>query len=491
MRPLRWVSWSAVSSLPQAEKISLEAQHADNMAAIEKHDGELVADLKVPGHTRYYLELSEAAEVPELVAYATLRNMIAQRAFDVLVFRDISRLGRTAALCMTIVGLCQRARIITYETANPPHDLTPRTGHSDQLITAINSVGAQQEIHRLQERHKMGMLGRVQRGDTANKAVYGYKLRFDGEGKRRMVIDESAAAIVRQIIARYLNGEAIYSITEWLNEAGLPSYSGKPWTQRMGANILDRIWRYAGYAELNKISKTGRPYVRAEGHWTPIISIETAELVEQERAERAKNRRIPEAIHRFTGACICGVCGGSMSSSWHKAYKPNWKEAVDLRCLRHRPTTNIREHVITDALRVAFQTLQGIDPTALAGDEEDTIAPIQSEIAAQEGTRERIEAAIRRVDDAYADGALDGERYRRQVDRLNAQLHAVEYERTRLHDVLELERRRGTRTQRIEEVIEHGLAMLETEDKATANVWFRRHLRVTVKGARIIEITYL
>ena len=354
MTPLRWVSWSAVSSLPQAEKISLDTQHADNLAAIARHGGELVADLKVPGHTRFYVELGEAAAVPELSAYATLRDLIAQRAFDVLVYRDLSRLGRTAALCMTIVGLCQRAKIITYETANPPPDLAPRFGHSDQLIHAINSVGAQQEIHRLQERHKMGMIGRVKRGDTASKAVYGYRLHYGDDGKRRMVVDEVTAAVVRQVIDRYLAGQGIYTVVRWLNDAGLPSYSGRPWTQRMGMNIIDHVWRYAGFAELNRRSKAGRPYVRAPGNWTPIISAETAEHVENERRQRAANRRLPDDPYRLSGVCVCGVCGGNMSVGWHKAFKPTWSDAIDLRCTRHRPITSARERAALDGLRIVF-----------------------------------------------------------------------------------------------------------------------------------------
>lgn len=268
---LRWVSWAAVSSLPQAEKVSLEVQRADNLAAVTKHGGQLVAVLDVPGHTRYYIELDEAAAVPELAAYATLRELIRAGAFDVLVFRAISRLGRTAALCMTVVGLCQRAGIITYETANPPPTLALRGGHSDMLINAIQSVGAQHEIHRLQERHKMGMLGRVKAGNQAGRAVYGYVLRFDDQGKRRMVVDEAAAAVVRQILDMYANGTGGHTIMAWLNENGLPSYSGVPWIPRMVYNILDRVWRYAGFTELNR---TG------------------------------------DAVYRLSGVCVCAVCGG-------------------------------------------------------------------------------------------------------------------------------------------------------------------------------------
>ena len=42
----RFISWSAVSSKPQAEKISLEEQQITNRRHIEQHDGILVAELE-------------------------------------------------------------------------------------------------------------------------------------------------------------------------------------------------------------------------------------------------------------------------------------------------------------------------------------------------------------------------------------------------------------------------------------------------------------
>ena len=489
---LRWVSWAAVSSLPQAEKVSLEVQRADNLAAVTKHGGQLVAELEVPGHTRYHIELDEAAAVPELAAYAMLRDLIRSRAFDVLVFRDISRLGRTAALCMTVVGLCQRAGIITYETANPPPTLALRAGHSDMLINAIQSVGAQHEIHRLQERHKMGMLGRVKAGNQANRAVYGYKLHYDQEGKRRMVVDEPAAAIVRQILDKYANGKGTHTIVAWLNENGLPSYSGVSWIPRMVYNILDRVWRYAGYTELNRTGKTGRPYVRAQAYWTPIISRETAERVIEERAQRNANRRLPETAYRLSGVCVCAVCGGRVSAMHRLPDKSQKHESVSYRCIRHRPLTAVREKVILAALRAAFLTLATVQGAEeLSEEESDPTDSLHAQLDAHDRLCDRIEAGFRRVDNAYADGTLDDERYRRQVERLNAQLHAADIERARLKEAIEEERTRGTRRQRIEDVIAHGLGMLETPDVAAANVWLRTHVRVHVAKARVTQIDYL
>lgn len=44
--------WAAVSSLPQAKKVSLEDQLAQGRAHAERHNATVVAELVVPGESR-------------------------------------------------------------------------------------------------------------------------------------------------------------------------------------------------------------------------------------------------------------------------------------------------------------------------------------------------------------------------------------------------------------------------------------------------------
>lgn len=89
--PLRFASWAAVSSLPQAKKISLDDQLATNREHIERHGGQLVAELLVPGESRSIVLFEDACR--RIEAYARLKEMIDAKAFDVLIYLDRSRLG--------------------------------------------------------------------------------------------------------------------------------------------------------------------------------------------------------------------------------------------------------------------------------------------------------------------------------------------------------------------------------------------------------------
>lgn len=205
----RFVSWAAVSSLPQTKKVSLEDQLNTNRAHIAKYDGRLVAELIVPGESRSIVLFEEAAR--RIEAYARLKELIDARAFDVLIFLDRSRLGRKASLSMAVVELCHDAGIATYETENPPASLQLANGtsHDDMLIGAIKSVGAQREIQKLQERHEMGMIARVKKGEFPSAVPFGWRAVFDPAGNRIIQIDEDAAAVIRLMILDFYMGRGM------------------------------------------------------------------------------------------------------------------------------------------------------------------------------------------------------------------------------------------------------------------------------------------
>ena len=98
-----------------------------NRSHAEKHGGQVVAELVVPGESRSIVLFEDAAR--KMQAYAELKRLVDARAFDVLVYLDRSRLGRKASLSMAVVELCNVAGIICYETENPPATVALSTIH--------------------------------------------------------------------------------------------------------------------------------------------------------------------------------------------------------------------------------------------------------------------------------------------------------------------------------------------------------------------------
>ena len=231
--------WAAVSSLPQAKKVSLEDQLLVGREHVARHGAQVVAELVVPGESRDIVLYEDACR--RINAYATLDGLISTKAIDVLIFLDRSRLGRTAALSMAVAELCNRAGILLYETESPPPTLDFRTSdHSDMLIGAIKSVDAQQEIRRIQERHRKGMRDRVEKGKMPGKINFGWKPVYEAGKLTDYAIDEEAATTVRLIVSLYLDKGFVAALDAVHGDFAVAVFdgrSGELWLARDRAGV--------------------------------------------------------------------------------------------------------------------------------------------------------------------------------------------------------------------------------------------------------------
>jgi hypothetical protein len=118
--PLRWVSWAAVSSQPQAaaDKVSIPEQLRLNAEHVAKHGGAVVAELVIPGESRDIDTWEEACA--RIDAYAALVVKVGanvQPGQEVLVQADVAHapIARAVAEQAYIAG-AYRVRV---EYADP------------------------------------------------------------------------------------------------------------------------------------------------------------------------------------------------------------------------------------------------------------------------------------------------------------------------------------------------------------------------------------
>lgn len=483
---MRWALWAAVSSLPQAKKISLESQLEQGRQHVAKWQGEVVAELVVPGESRSIVLFEDACR--RIKAYAQLKELIDQRAIDVLCYLDRSRLGRKASLSMAVVELCHEAAILTYDLDSPPANLESlATSHDDMLVGAIKSVGAQQEVAKLNDRHRSGMLGRTKRGEMPAALPYGYAEHYTPEGVRIIEIDELAARWVRQMAEWYLGGIGTPAIAERLNAANAPTVQGGAWHHIQVRSVLFRAWRYAGYSEINIHSPHKRPYLRAPGNWPAIISEATAERIYAERDARSINRRLADTPYTLSGICWCVECNRPISI--HTSPRPGGRSHTELRC----PQGAHPKYCMTYRRAIAGlqNSLAVLDVHSLPEDDEDRIAPLRNRIESHRAAIKHWRTSLLRADDAHVSGVMDAERYRRQVENIQARIEYEESQIINLEMAIENEKARGTRRQRIEDLSANGLAMLDNPDTAKANAYFRQRVRVWVRRAQVVVIDYL
>lgn len=299
-RMTRWISWVAVSSKPQHERESPKAQRRDNLAIVEKLGGTLVAELEVPGESRS-LPSFEVAE-REIEAYAALRQLLNQHAADAIVFLDVSRLGRTAPLAMSVMHECLTAGVALYDRSSPPPTLSAEAQRTDEAQLVMNSIRAgyaAAEVPRRTQRHRTDMPGKI---------PFGYRRVHMEDGTVEIAVDPEQAQIVRYAFEATLAGKPHAGIARDLNQAGVPMpHGGAGWTRRTIRDILRCGRTYAGYVTDND-QALGTTY--HEGRHEAIITLSMAQETERELAESVGTRGRHAVL--FSRVLVCDRCGSTL-----------------------------------------------------------------------------------------------------------------------------------------------------------------------------------
>ena len=150
----------------------------------------------------------------------------------------------------------------------------------------------------------------VRRGlmDNASKCMangrqpLGYKRGEDG----KVVVDEPAAAIVREIYTRIASGEMFMDIARDLNRRGIKTQSGSKWN-KSSFKVLCRNERYRGIYIYGD--------TRIEGGIPPIVDdVLWYKVQEVLKVKKSKNRHHcpSDEDYLLTGKLRCGKCGGYM-----------------------------------------------------------------------------------------------------------------------------------------------------------------------------------
>ncbi|MCL4835552.1 MAG: recombinase family protein [Caldilineaceae bacterium] len=498
---VRCVSWVAVSSDEQAraDKESLPEQKRLNLEFIEDlakyypgTQGVLVAELEVIG-SRSIIRLEEAIKAHD--AYRRLDEMIRERAFDLLVCRRRDRIGRETALITTIEALCLQAGIIVAPRSSLPHQLdvaATRQNEGQRIVSLLESHFASAEIREFLRRGREGRAKRAKDGKFASKIPWGWRAAYDEDGTRHIHIDTSAAATIRYaLLTLYLeNGMPIRTIVDVLNQEGYRTQHGKLWTRAAVRNLLNRVERYAGWAEFNTESKRGAQYVRAEGKWPPIITKEDAQAIQEERTSRAGKSYNAERL--FSRTATCETCEGSIIVAGNVDSRRPHLVRVTYRCINRCRGSHITDERMKEALLDAIDWLtKQANREQVLRDLPNRTTTFQAQIAAAERNLADIKEQRDRADHAYIVLArLTDENYTKISDDLNAQEKAIAGQLADLHSALADAEYEQNLRGRLDDIASAGRAVLEG-DTATANAWIRKHFRLYVAGNEVSRIEYL
>ncbi len=342
---VRAVIWCAVSSHAQhqPDKISLPQQESDALAAAGLHGWDVVDLMKVPGHSRRYIDfhvLANHAAKEGVDAFYKLQSHWENRDFDVLIVRDGDRFARTQALHAYITErtIAIGARIYSL------HD-----GWIDEtnyrLWIAMSGYKSAGDIDRLIKQRDVAMTGRAQRGlPVSSRIPMSHKLiRDQVTGKAlRLEVNEDLRRLWDDLAVLILEGIAWDKIEfELFNRYGHVDKNGDSYYPNYMYKLIMKpffwghIARYHhsprsknGYRLGSWIYEIGEPIpegalIFRNTHpavWTgPTADLVKAELLR--RTDAVRGNANPQFTHRFSGLGVCAECGSFLSTFVKKGYR--------------------------------------------------------------------------------------------------------------------------------------------------------------------------
>lgn len=422
----RALIWIAVSSAHQADddRASLPAQEADALAYAQSQNWRVVDILRVPGHSRAYIDIHEAAADMRNVgidAFDKLMQHWKARDFDVLICRDGTRFARTQALHAYVVEktISIGARIYSLSERLTVDDSNAR------MWTSMGGFAAAGEVDNLKRRIKIGKDNRaLSRGLSSN----GYVPR-----SHRLIRDPGNG----KIIGAELNPD---TAQEWQDLAAL-LLEGVAY-----ATLSDEMFRRFGYATDNRAHSknyytvllhtpafwghTARNYDRYKMPvWTyqddepvpapalinrythaPVYIGEQADRIRAELSRRLdmRGRSYAADTSRLSGMVNCAGCGYRMTyqSQRHNSRinrylvcMSKYSPAFDKCCI---PQERIPETVAVEQINLFLARLQQFGALALSASLDVDLDGLTSELTRLTSDIERVENQIRTLIDKQA-----------------------------------------------------------------------------------------
>src|SRR5215471_14848395 len=262
------------------------------------------------------------------------------RPFDCLLVDDSSRLARDLSDALRIFKTLEFYGVTVVSVSQ---GIDSAQGNAGPLL-AMHGIMDEQFLVDLSKKVHRGQEGRALLGYTTGGRVFGYTnvpvedpTRTGKYGRPavlgvRLEINPEQAAIVRRIFQMYVEGNGLRAIAVQLHDEGVPGPKGD-WSRYTIHEML-RNERYRGVFVWGRTQKarnpeTGRKLSRAtpESKWRRV-EVPEWRIVPEElwKAVEDRRKRATADFHRrggmdrtkrgrsylFSGALICGKCGGSM-----------------------------------------------------------------------------------------------------------------------------------------------------------------------------------
>ena len=414
--------------------------------------------------------------------FGALLDEIQNGTCNCIILKDLSRLGRN----MVETGAYLREVFPNYNVRviaiNDSYDSLSASSQNDDLIVPFLNLINESYYLDLSKKIRSSLEARRKNGDyTGNYAAYGYQK--DPQNHSRLIIDEFAADVVRDIFRWKMEGYNSKTIAEKLNASGVPApadhkkQQGLNYTSGLSKGVHSRWYPSTVHKILSNpvyigVLQQGRTRVVNTGatrtiaakpreEWIivndahpPIVERRDFDLVQEllliDTAEGADGR-----VPLFAGLLTCGDCGGPIfrqsvpyNGKYYVYYRCRaaWKAKS---CYPYKFTDKNLYPIILDCVRERIRDVINIDELLKRADlnriQDAHRAKVQELVVLKEAEMERLRFLLSRLLQHLDEGVLSEEdysqnqlKYSRNLQEAEEQMKQLQAELTKSQNAEEL-----------------------------------------------------
>ncbi|HJB90788.1 MAG TPA: recombinase family protein [Candidatus Eisenbergiella merdigallinarum] len=365
-----------------------------------------------------------------------------------IVVKDLSRFGRNYLDAGEYIEKIFPFLGVRFIAINDNYDSLHRNVESDELVIPFKNLINEAYCRDTSIKIRSQLEIKRRRGDFIGSfAVFGYLK--DPENKNRLVIDEYAAGIVRDIFNWKLDGVSAEDIGDRLNEMGIPTpmdykkslgmrfttvfriKEESTWSAGMVLRILKNPV-YIGTLEQGRVTtpsyKVQRVIQKPREEWAvvenahePIIDRFDFETVQKILALDTRTSPGGEKVEIFSGLLFCGECGGSLL---RKTVPSGRKKYIYYICSTHKNNKtcysyNLRDvvlnEIVLESLKRHIQEVIDLsdllDMTETARLKQAGMQKLQARLKKKQEEIERYQTLLRSLYESLTDGIIDRQEY--------------------------------------------------------------------------------
>ena len=315
-----------------------------------------------------------------------------RKLFQGVVIYSVDRFSRSLLQSATYKNELEKNGVLLISATEHISD-----GPSGKLTLNMLMSFAQYYSDELSQKITRGMDYNAEHGYvTGGNIALGYKaVPVEGTSKKKFVVDEATAPIVKRIFEMYADENKIMAdIRRYLNEQGLKTSTGKEYNKNSIRNILLNR-RYIGIYTY----QTKKQIIEYPGKVPRIIDDDLFERAQQilskNKQAPAKNKAVGEDEYLLTLKLFCGHCkelmtgwsGQGKSGKTHRYYKCN--SSKKKLCNKK----NVRKNVIEDIIVAKCREILT----------DTNIENIANEIVAYNEAEQRNNVNLKRLEKAISD----------------------------------------------------------------------------------------